>query len=98
MPTNVLSFDPNDDPAGVVNVTSSGTSFVNFGNVLWGIVDGVGIWPPPSNQRRQINLQLVDYTMNDCVGLHPGDTYDGTTVIDIATNTAVERARFEGNG
>ena len=98
LPVTLLSFDPNDDPEAVLNATSSGVNFLNFGDAWWGILDTQGIFPPPSDQQRQVNVRLIDYEMVGNLALSTGDTFDSGTTFNSATHTLVERARYEGNG
>ena len=56
-------YSPNDHPEQVVELTSDGSTFVDHGNVLWGIVDIAGFWPPRADQPRQVNWRLVDSEM-----------------------------------
>ena len=64
MPVNWIEFDVSrDHPEMVANLTSEGSTFVDHGNVLWGIVDIAGFWPPRADQRRQVNWRLVDCEM-----------------------------------
>eukprot|EP01045_Picozoa_sp_COSAG04_P009419 COSAG04_NODE_543_length_12846_cov_7.281556_4_plen_371_part_00 len=93
------SIDTNDDPDAIFNVTYESTTYEDHGANLWGIVLGVQIWPPQSNELRQWNVRFVNLQMRDTNGLSPGDNLDGAYVATSGlTGFLVERSRFEANG
>ena len=95
----VGSVDTSDDPDAIFNVTYDNTTYDDHGAHLWGMVLGVQIWPPQSDELRQWNVRLVDFEMIDSKGLSSGDNLDGAYVgTSGLTGFLVERSRFKASG
>ena len=93
-----LSLD-HDDPDATINVTYDRTTFVDHGAVLFGTALTIQNWPTQSDQLRQVNVHMKDFTMESTHTTAPGDRTDGNYVWAAGlTSMLIERSRFENNG
>ena len=98
IPESFVDVMQEDSRSSVMDVTYDSTTFVDHGTVLWGIAMQVEIWPPPSDQTRQLNWHLVDVELSGNTALNQGDILDSAWIHPAGcTHVLVERSRFEDN-
>ena len=97
-PSFFVELLASDSPNSVMDVTYENNTFVDHGGLVWGIVISAHIWPPPSDQARQLNWHLVDVELSGNTALSQGDVLDSAWAQPTGcTHILVERSRFANN-